>query len=57
MRRIAYFLTAGRGWIYLENGVEMLPVDQVGEDALGHGAATDVAVADKKYSYHKNLLS
>ena len=57
MRRIAYFLTAGRSWIYLENSIEVLSVDQMGEDALGHGAAADVAVADKKYSYHKILLS
>ena len=27
------------------DAVEMLPVDQMGEDALGHGAAADVAVA------------
>ena len=58
MRRIAYFLTAGRSWIYLENGVEMLPVDQMGEDALGHGAAADIAVADEEYFYHDcNILS
>ena len=52
MRRIAYFLTAGRSWIYLENSIEVLSVDQMGEDALGHGAAADVAVADEKYFYH-----
>ena len=27
-------------------------MDQVGEDALGHGAAADVAVADEEYFYH-----
>ena len=27
-------------------------MDQMGEDALGHGAAADVAVANKKYFYH-----
>ena len=27
-------------------------MDQMGEDALGHGAAADVAVADEKYFYH-----
>ena len=29
----------------------------MGEDALGHGAAADVAVADEKYFNHKFLLS
>ncbi len=28
----------------------------MGEDALGHGAAADVAVADEKYFYHSNCL-
>ena len=27
-------------------------MNQMGEDALGHGAAADVAVADEKYFYH-----
>ena len=27
-------------------------MDQMGEDALSHGAAADVAVADEKYFYH-----
>ena len=27
----------------------MLPVDQVGEDALGHGAAADIAVANHEH--------
>ena len=30
----------------------MLSVDQVGEDALGHGAAADVTVADEKHFNH-----
>lgn len=32
-------------------------MDQMGEDALGHGAAADVAVADEKYFYHCCITS
>lgn len=32
-------------------------MDQMGEDALGHGAAADVAVADEKYFYHCFITS
>ena len=52
MRRVTDFLTAGRSGIDLELVVEVELVGQVGEDAFGHGAAADVAVADKKYFYH-----
>ena len=47
MRRVADFLTAGRSGIDLELVVKVELVDQVGEDAFGHGAAADVAVANK----------
>ena len=47
MRRVADFLTAGRSGIDLELVVEVELVDQVGEDAFGHGAAAGVAVANK----------
>lgn len=52
MRRVADLLTAGRSGVDLELVVEVQLVDQVGEDAFGHGAAADVAVADEKYSNH-----
>ena len=52
MRRVADLLTAGRSGVDLELVVEVQLVDQVGEDAFGHGAAADVAVADEKYFYH-----
>ena len=38
---------AGRSGVDLEMVVEVQLVDQVGEDAFGHGAAADVAVAYK----------
>ena len=52
MRRVADLLTAGRSGVDLELVVEVQLVDQVGEDAFGHGAAADVAVADEKYFNH-----
>lgn len=47
VRRVADLLTAGRSGVDLELVVEVQLVDQVGEDAFGHGAAADVAVAHK----------
>jgi len=52
VRRVADLLTAGRSGVDLELVVEVQLVDQVGEDAFGHGAAADVAVADETYSNH-----
>jgi hypothetical protein len=52
VRRVADLLTAGRSGVDLELVVEVQLVDQVGEDAFGHGAAADVAVANEKYLNH-----
>ena len=32
-----------------DSSIEVLSVDQMGEDALGHGAAADVAVANHEH--------
>ena len=57
MRRVADLLTAGRSGVDLELVVEVQLVDQVSEDAFGHGAAADVAVADKEHFYHRCITS
>ncbi len=57
MGRVADFFAAGGGGIYFELGFQAALSYKVGEDALGHGAAADVAVAAKKYFNHVLISS
>jgi len=52
VRRIADFLAAGRGRIDDEQMIDMAALDEVRKDELRHGAAADVAVANKQDSNH-----
>ena len=36
--------------------IDMAALDEIRKDELRHGAAADVAVADKKYSFHQIYL-
>ena len=44
---IADLLCAGGGRVHRNGGLQVIFFNQVGHDALGHGAAADVAVADE----------
>ena len=61
INRIAFpvpdLLCAGSGGGILELILDAALLHHVLEDEFGHGGTTDVAVADEKYSNHKNLLS
>ena len=52
MRRIADLLTAGRRRINFKTVLKTRLMNQVGEDALSHYAAADIAMAYEKYFYH-----
>ena len=49
---VSDLLAAGSRGVDVEAGGKAAFVHHIVHDVLGHGAAADVAVADKKHSYH-----